>query len=131
MRLNRPIALVAATAALAGIGAVPLAAASTANAAHETAVAHAATKTIQVQGGEFFFKLSTKTLAKPGSVTFVFKNVGHVLHDFDIHGKKTPLIQPGKTAKLVVKFTKKGKYPYLCTVPGHAAAGMKGVFTVR
>ena len=24
-----------------------------------------------------------------------------------------------------------GKYRYLCTVPGHAAAGMKGVFTVR
>jgi Copper binding proteins, plastocyanin/azurin family len=41
-----------------------------------------------------------------------------------------PLIQPGKTAKLVVTFKKKGKYPYLCTVPGDAAAGMKGVFTV-
>jgi hypothetical protein len=24
---------------------------------------------------------------------------------------------------------KKGKHPYKCTVPGHAAAGMKGVFT--
>jgi uncharacterized cupredoxin-like copper-binding protein len=30
-----------------------------------------------------------------------------------------------------VSFKKKGKYPYLCTVPGHAEAGMKGVFTVR
>ena len=37
----------------------------------------------------------------------------------------------GKTARLVVTFKKKGKYTYLCTVPGHAAAGMKGVFTVR
>jgi uncharacterized cupredoxin-like copper-binding protein len=87
--------------------------------------------TVQVKGGEFFFRLSTKSISKPGSVTFVFKNVGHVLHDFSIAGKKTPLIQPGKTAKLVVAFTKKGKYPYLCTVPGHASAGMKGVFTVR
>jgi outer membrane protein assembly factor BamB len=85
---------------------------------------------VQVKGGEFFFKLSTKSAAKPGKVTFVFKNVGHVLHDFKINGKKTPLIQPGKTAKLVVTF-RKGKYPYLCTVPGHAEAGMKGVFTVR
>ena len=41
-----------------------------------------------------------------------------------------PLIQPGQTAKLAVSFTKSGKYPYLCTVPGHAEAGMKGVFTV-
>jgi len=26
---------------------------------------------------------------------------------------------------------KRGKYTYVCTVPGHAALGMKGVFTVR
>jgi alcohol dehydrogenase (cytochrome c) len=86
---------------------------------------------VQVKGGEFFFRLSTKSAAKPGKVTFVFKNVGHVSHDFSISGKKTPLIQPGRTARLVVTFKKKGKYPYRCTVPGHAEAGMKGVFTVR
>ena len=85
----------------------------------------------QVTGKEFSFKLSTKSIAKPGKVTFSFKNVGHMVHDFTINGKKTPLIQPGKTAKLAVTFKKKGKYRYLCTVPGHAAAGMKGVFTVR
>ena len=87
--------------------------------------------TVQVKGGEFFFRLSTKSISKPGRVTFVFKNIGHVLHDFKINGKKTPLTSPGKTARLVVTFKKKGKFPYLCTVPGHAAAGMKGVFTVR
>jgi uncharacterized cupredoxin-like copper-binding protein len=86
--------------------------------------------TVQVKGGEFFFNLSTKSIAKPSKVTFVFKNVGHVAHDFKINSKTTPLIQPGKRSRLVVTF-KKGGYPYLCTVPGHAAAGMKGVFTVR
>jgi uncharacterized cupredoxin-like copper-binding protein len=87
--------------------------------------------TLQVRGGEFFFTLSAKSTAKPGKVTFSFKNVGHVLHDFKINGKKTPLIQPGKTMKLVVDFKKKGTYSYRCTVPGHAALGMKGVFKVR
>ena len=87
--------------------------------------------TVQVSGGEFFFKLSTKSAAKPGTVTFSFKNVGHVLHDFRINGKQTPLIAPGETAKLVVSFKRAGSFPYLCTVPGHAAAGMKGTFTVR
>ena len=87
--------------------------------------------TVQVKGGEFFFRLSTKSAAKPGKVTFVFKNIGHVQHDFRIAGKQTPLLQPGKTAKLLVTFKKKGKYTYLCTVPGHAEAGMKGIFTVR
>jgi uncharacterized cupredoxin-like copper-binding protein len=93
--------------------------------------AAATATTITVRGGEFFFKLSTKSIATPRKVTFVFKNVGHVSHDFRISGKTTPQIQPGKTARLVVTFKKKGKFSYLCTVPGHAAAGMKGVFTVH
>jgi len=77
------------------------------------------------------FKLSTTSVAKPGKVIFVVTNVGKLPHDFKINGKKTPLIQPGKSARLLVTFPKKGKYPYLCTVPGHAAAGMKGIFTVK
>jgi uncharacterized cupredoxin-like copper-binding protein len=44
---------------------------------------------------------------------------------------RSPLIQPGKTATVAVTFTKKGEYRYLCTVPGHAALGMRGVFAVR
>ena len=78
---------------------------------------------------EFRFTLSTKT-AHAGSVTFVVTNKGQLAHDFKIAGKKTPLLQHGKTAKVTVSL-KKGKYPYSCTVPGHAAAGMKGIFTVK
>jgi uncharacterized cupredoxin-like copper-binding protein len=93
--------------------------------------AHANTTIVRVKGGEFFFRLSTRSIARPGTVAFTFKNVGHVVHDFKVNGKKTPLIQPGHTARLVVTFKKTGKYPYLCTVLGHAAAGMRGVFAVR
>jgi uncharacterized cupredoxin-like copper-binding protein len=115
----------AVAVALASLAFVQLASARSDRQAAATAT------TVQVKGGEFFYRLSTKSIAKPGAVTFVFKNVGHVLHDFKISGKKTPLLQPGRTAKLVVTFKKKGRYPYSCTVPGHASAGMKGVFTVR
>jgi uncharacterized cupredoxin-like copper-binding protein len=117
------LALVAVT--LAALALIPLATARMNRQAAATAT------TVQVKGGEFFFRLSAKSAAKPGKVTFSFKNIGHVRHDFKINGKKTPLIQPGKTAKLVVSFKRKGTYPYLCTVPGHAEAGMKGVFRVR
>jgi uncharacterized cupredoxin-like copper-binding protein len=117
--------LALAAVAVAAFALIPLAGARTDRQTTATAT------TVQVKGGEFFFRLSTKSVSKPGAVTFVFKNIGHVLHDFKINGKHTPLIQPGKTAKLVVTFKKKAKYPYLCTVPGHAEAGMKGVFTVR
>ena len=87
-----------------------------------------ATKVL-VAASEFKFVLSKKVVPA-GTVTFVVTNKGHVSHDFKIKGKKTPLLSPGKSATLKVVFTK-GKYPYLCTVPGHAAAGMKGVFTVK
>jgi uncharacterized cupredoxin-like copper-binding protein len=97
----------------------------------QVAQARQASTTIQVKGGEFFFKLSTKALSKPGKVTFAFTNVGHVAHDFKIAGKVTPLISPGKTARLAVTFKRKGKFPYMCTVPGHAAAGMRGILVVR
>ena len=114
-----------AAVVVAALALVPLAA------AHTDRQTHATTTTIQVSGGEFFFKLSTKSIAKPGTVTFVFKNVGHVAHDFKINGKKTPVIGPGKTSRLIVTFKKKGKYTYLCTVDSHASLGMKGSFTVR
>ena len=42
---------------------------------------------MRVKGGEFFFRLSTKSLAHPGKVVFVFKNVGHVAHAFKINRK--------------------------------------------
>jgi len=93
--------------------------------------AHAAASTVSARGREFSFRLSTTSAARPGTVTFTFRNVGTVQHDFRIGGKQTPLIAPGKTARLAVTFHKKGRFTYMCTVPGHAAAGMHGVFTVR
>jgi plastocyanin len=90
-----------------------------------------ATTAVTVKAGEFFFKLSKRSITRPGTVAFTIKNVGHIAHDFKIAGKKTALIQPGKSARLKVVFKKAGKFTYLCTVPGHAANSMEGRFTVR
>jgi uncharacterized cupredoxin-like copper-binding protein len=79
---------------------------------------------------EFRFTLSKKTVPK-GSVTFRVTNRGTVSHDFKIARKKTKLIAKGKSATLTASFPKAGRYRFLCTVPGHAAGGMKGVLTVR
>ena len=100
--------------------------------AHTVAGASAAsTTTIHVSEKEFSIKLSNGSLARPGTVTFDVKNAGKMAHNFRINGKQTQLIQPSKTATLTVAFKKKGSYYYLCAVSGHAALGMKGVFTVR
>jgi len=84
---------------------------------------------IKVNAVDLKFILPLKS-AKAGQVVFIVTNKGHVPHDFKIAGKKTPLIQPGKNASLKVTL-RKGKYPYMCTVPGHAAAGMKGIFVAK
>jgi uncharacterized cupredoxin-like copper-binding protein len=83
---------------------------------------------VTVTATEFHFKLS-KTSVPHGKVTFILLNKGHIAHDFMIAGKKTAVIGPGKTATLVVTLAK-GKFSYSCTVPGHAAAGMKGKLSV-
>jgi outer membrane protein assembly factor BamB len=93
--------------------------------------ARASATTDRVSGKEFSFKLSSKSVRKPGTVEFRFKNAGSLEHNFHINGKGTRDLQPGRSARLTVRFTHKGRYRYLCTEPGHAAAGMRGVFTVR
>lgn len=91
----------------------------------------AATKpvTVIVKATEFKFVLSKKSVPV-GTVIFKLENKGKIGHDFKIDGKTTKVIGPGKTATLTVKFTKKGRYAYVCTIPGHAALGMKGVLGV-
>ena len=87
----------------------------------------ASATTVKVGAKEFKFTLSRKS-APHGKVTFKVTNKGHIKHDFKIAGKKTKLLGHNKTATLTVTLKKGKKYTYLCTVPGHAAAGMKGTF---
>ena len=92
-----------------------------------------ATTTDAVTAGkpsEIRFTLAKRTVLK-GTVFFKVTNRGMIRHDFKIAGKKTPVLATGKTATLKVIFTKAGRYAYLCTLPGHAAGGMKGVLVVK
>jgi len=78
---------------------------------------------------EFKFTLSKQSVTK-GAVTFTVANKGKLEHDFKIAGKKTVKLKPGRTTALNVTL-KAGRVPYLCTLPGHAAGGMKGTLTVK
>jgi uncharacterized cupredoxin-like copper-binding protein len=124
---------------LAG-AALALAAAATAQARPVRAAA-----TVAVTAGkpsEFGFKLSTKTVPH-GAVTFTVTNAGAIPHTFKLctapaktaaaltcAGHGTANISPGAKATLKVTIAKAGTYEYLCTVPGHAAGGMKGLLKV-
>jgi plastocyanin len=100
--------------------------------------------TVTVTAGkpsEFGFKLSTKTVAH-GAVTFIVTNAGAIPHTFKVcskptktaantcTGKTTPQIATGGKATLKYTFPAAGTYEYVCTLPGHAAGGMKGLLKV-
>jgi uncharacterized cupredoxin-like copper-binding protein len=85
--------------------------------------------TINVTATEFNFKLSKASIPH-GKVVFMLTNNGKLAHDFSISGSTSSLVSPGKTATLTATLAA-GTLTYVCTVPGHAAAGMKGTFTVK
>jgi uncharacterized cupredoxin-like copper-binding protein len=92
-----------------------------------TTTAPAAPKSVAVTEVEFKIELPSTTVA-PGTYTFDLTNKGHVGHDLVFNGpgvdnEKTPVIDPGKTAKLTVDL-KTGTYDVYCSVPGHKQAGM-------
>jgi uncharacterized cupredoxin-like copper-binding protein len=106
------------------------------------AAAGAATRTTTVnviagKPSELRFTLSKQTFPH-GTVAFKLTNAGALAHDLKIcaspkggsanscPGKVTKLIGHGQSVTLTYTFKTKGTYEYLCTVPGHAAAGMKG-----
>ena len=84
-------------------------------------------------GGALKFDKSSLT-AKAGKVTVTFTNKAPLGHNFTIEspsGAKvaaTPTFDGG--TKTVSATLKPGTYTFLCTVPGHAMAGMKGTLTV-
>ena len=92
-----------------------------------TTAAPAAPKSVAVTEVEFRIELPSTTVA-PGTYTFDLTNKGQVGHDLVFNGpgvdnEKTPVIDPGKTAKLTVDL-KTGTYDVYCSVPGHKQAGM-------
>jgi uncharacterized cupredoxin-like copper-binding protein len=66
---------------------------------------------------------------KHGLVKFVVKNVGKIAHNFVISTGQTSILKTGQTGTISVNL-KKGKYKYVCSITGHAAAGMKGTLVV-
>jgi uncharacterized cupredoxin-like copper-binding protein len=93
-----------------------------------------AARKLAVSEDEYAVKLAGGTALEAGGVIFNVANTGKVPHDLAIEGggveKKTPLIDPGKTATLAADL-KPGKYKFYCTVPGHEQLGMKTEVTVR
>jgi mono/diheme cytochrome c family protein len=85
--------------------------------------------TVNVTLTDTSIKLSRKSVPAD-TVTFSVKNAGKAKHSFKILTKKTPVLAPGRSARLVVKFAKAGKFPFSSTVAGDVKKGLKGTLTV-
>src|SRR3954465_8980655 len=86
--------------------------------------------TSKVVAKEWSFSLSKRSVPVGSTVAFKVTNKGKIGHNFVIAGKKTKLLNPGQSQTITVKFAKKGKFKYLCSVTGHARLGMQGLFGV-
>src|SRR5207249_5880651 len=91
------------------------------------------------------FKLSKTSMVPAGTITFKVTNMGVAFHNFKLcakpvasatdvadacTGKATAVLKHGQSATFTITISKKGKYEFLCTVTGHAAAGMRGLLGV-
>lgn len=83
---------------------------------------------VEVGMKEFAFDPSTIKVAADGKL--VLKNNGELAHDLAIGDLASDMVDPGATGELDLAGLAPGEYTFICQVPGHEAAGMKGTITV-
>jgi plastocyanin len=77
------------------------------------------------------YKINPSTINVPVGGSLNVSNAGTMPHNLTVtNGPATPDIAAGKSATLDVSSLAAGTYEVTCTIPGHAAAGMKGTLVV-
>lgn len=108
------------------------------------------TTEIRIEMTEFVFRPAVVRLAAGRPVRLVLINTGQIAHQFETAFlKKAPArivggplyaevvglevlgVQPGASASMTLLPTRRGRFPFACTIEGHAEAGMRGVLEVR
>jgi mono/diheme cytochrome c family protein len=129
-----------------GLAAGLLASLATRPAAGTGSAAGSAPTVITVHAGApsaLSFALSKSSGLRPGIFVFEVTSRGKGLHSFELctlpvakatadscAGVATKPLKSGQSATLTVTLVEPGRYEYLSTVPGQAAAGMKGLIAV-
>jgi plastocyanin len=91
--------------------------------------------TVQLTASKTDLAFDKKKLASaPGEITIKFSNPSAIPHDVAVEKDgenlgETELISESQTETTVD--LEPGTYTFLCTVPGHAEAGMEGTLTVK
>lgn len=88
-------------------------------------------RTIEVNGGNFYFEPGNIEVEQGETVRFVFVNDGGT-HDMRIPSLEagTEIISGGENASFTVTFDETGEIEFICSVGNHAEQGMTGTITV-
>lgn len=88
--------------------------------------------TVNVEGGNFYFKPNEIKVKKGQKVTINFTNAGGI-HDFviDEFNVKIGPITGGKTQSVSFIPGKTGSFEFYCSISNHRQMGMKGTLTVE
>lgn len=117
-----------ARAVLTGVAvALAVAAPSTGAVLADTSQAPVASPRLELR--EFSFQPTETDVPAAQPVTLTLFNAGVIPHDLVIVGPGMPpaaLLNPGETRTVQVQFANPGVYVVMCTIAGHADAGMKG-----
>ncbi len=85
--------------------------------------------TLEFEGFELDFAPSMVEVDQPGRYAVTFTNTGHTDHDWVAGGTRL-LAKPGQTVSGEIMVPADG-LEFVCSVPGHAAAGMRGTIMVN
>jgi nitrite reductase (NO-forming) len=84
--------------------------------------------TLTFEAFELEFQPSTVQVEQPGRYVVTLTNTGHTEHDWVVAGTRL-LAKPGETVSGEI-IVPAGGLEFVCSFPGHAAAGMRGSITV-
>lgn len=92
-----------------------------------------AIKEITVSGTEYSFSPPSIIVSAGEKVKIIFRNEGRVIHDLVIKELNvgTRMIGSGQTDTVEFTAPTSGTYTFICSVPGHTAAGMRGDLIVK
>lgn len=87
--------------------------------------------TIEVEATEFAFQPDRLVIDAGETVNLTLVNRGGLVHDLSIPELDVHLVAtPGETTTTGLEVSEAGEYRMVCTVPGHAEAGMIGLIVV-